>query len=225
MTARTCADCPVTIDRRHCRYAKYCSNCRWRHRGKRPKWVWTSERDQLLRERYDPKIPGSSKRLAAALSFPRWAVVKRAGLLGLAKLSEERKPWTPTDVSFLEEHLGTRHVRWIAKKLGRSISSVVMKTKHMHISRRVRDGLTMRDLELCTGADHRMIERWVRTGKLQAAREGGQAHARERWTFKESAVLAFMLDHPTAFRLDKVDQTWFMGIVREAVTGRFKVAA
>lgn len=222
IAVRTCADCPGRIARL---YARYCDNCRWRHRGRRTKWVWTPERDQLLRERYDPKIPGTPKRLAAALGVPRHAVVKRAGFLGLAKLAKDRKPWTPADVAFLEEHLGTRHVRWIAKRLARSATSVVMKTKHMHISRRVREGLTMRDLELCLGADHRQIEGWVRAGKLKAAHEGGLAHPRERWTFREPAVLSFMLEHPMAFRLDKVDQTWFMGLFHEATTGRLKLAA
>lgn len=220
---RRCVDCPADLSKRP--HARYCDACRWRHRGKPAKHVWTPERDDLMRQRYDPRVPGCAKRLALVFGMPRWAVTHRARVLGLAKLGETRKPWTAADVAFLEEHAGARHVSWIHRQLGRSLASVVMKLKHMEISRRVRDGLTMRELELCLGADHRRIESWVRTGKLQARVEGG-TNGRNPWAFDEGDVLRFMVEHPTAFALARVDQTWLMGLFAEQLPARArKVAA
>lgn len=223
-TERPCGDCRRPFVGGP--YAKTGPCCRWKHRGRKPKkYVWTPERDQALRERYDSKTRGAIAALAAAIGWPDWTIKKRAGQLGLTQPAD-RKDWTHEEVTFLWNHAGTRHSHWIAKQLGRSEASVVMKLKHMQISRRVKDGYTLNELELCFGTDHHVIERWVREGKLVSAPRGrapddappairrrGTERPRDAWAVSDADVLRFITEHPTAFRLDKVDQFWFMDLI------------
>ena len=217
-------------------YAKTGPCCRWRHRGRKPKkYVWTLERDQVLRERYDPKTRGAIAALAAAIGWPAWVLKKRAATLGLTR-SMDRRDWTPEEEAFLWEHGGTRTTHWIAKRLGRSETSVVLKFKRLQISRRVKDGYTLRELVLCFGTDHKVIERWVREGKLVSIKRGrppanghtpdirrrGTDRPRDAWAVSDADILRFITTHPMAFRLDKVDQVWFMDLVTSG--GRLRKA-
>jgi len=205
--------------------AKYGPECRWKHRGRKAKtYVWTPERDQAVRERYDGRVKGKAAELARMIGWPTWVIKKRAGVLGLT-YAQDRRDWTAPETAFLWEHVGTRSTHWIAKRLKRSETSVVMKCKHLKISRRIRDGYTLRELQLCFGIDHHGIERWVREGKLLSLKPGapiegpptirrrGTERDRDAWAVSDADLLRFITEHPLAFRLDKVDQTWFMDLI------------
>ena len=195
---------------------KYCPGCRWKHRGKKTKkYVWTDEKDALLRQRYDGKVPNRSKAIASQLGWPCWVIRKRAAALGLCTpWPADRKDWTREEEAFLEQHAGTRHVNWLRRKLNRSLTSVVLKIKRMGFSRSRSDGYSLRDLEACFGIDHHGIERWVREGKLKVRHWNPEHPAKGgMWFVTQSAVLRFVRTHPMAFRLDKVDQVWFLDLV------------
>ncbi len=195
-------------------YAKSCPSCRTKRRLeallKQQKYVWTQEKDAFLRERYDGKVKGRAVKIAALWGWPDWAIRKRAVQLGLTTLG--RRDWTPKEVRFLEEHVGRRTIHWIAKQLERPETSVVLKCERMKLSRRFRDGFTLRDLTFCFGCDRRVIERWVSKGMLRARRRG-TLRAHDAWHVTEGDIVRFLRKHPTAFRLDKVDQLWFMDLV------------
>ncbi len=200
--------------------ARWCPDCRWKHRGRKPaKYVWIPERDQLLRERYDGKVKGRAADIASAFGWPAWVVKKRASTLGLC-YPADRKEWTPKEERFLWQHAGRRLTHWIAKQLGRSESSVVLKLKRMKISRRWREGYTLRDLELCFGCDHHIIDRWIRQGWLNARRRGTRRNGTggrgggpaDAWIFTDADILEFIRARPLEFRLDKVDQFWFLDL-------------
>jgi hypothetical protein len=206
--------------------ARYCPACRWKHRGRKAKkYVWTPERDQVLRERYDGRKKGNAAALARAIGWPSWVIKKRASVLGLCH-PVERKDWTLEEATFLWDHGGTRTTHWIAKQLKRSETSVVMKFKRLKISRRVYDGYTLRELTLCFGTDHHVIERWVREGKLVShpvgrpraedppdVRRRDTRRPLQPWAVTDADLLRFITEHPLAFRLDKVEQTWFMDLI------------
>jgi hypothetical protein len=198
---------------------------RKRRGGQPQKYFWTPERDQALRDRYDPRTRGAIAALAAAIGWPTWVLKKRAALLGITR-PVDRKEWTAEEVAFLWTHTGTRSAEWMRKKLGRSLTSVVLKLKRMKISRRVKDGYTLRELELCFGVDHRVIERWVEEGKLCSLRRGapgqnaapgirrrGTDRERDPWAVSDSDILRFITAHPMEFRLERVDQFWFMDLI------------
>jgi hypothetical protein len=184
-------------------------------------YAWTPERDQVLRERYDGRTRGAIAVLAQSIGWPGWVIKKRAAALGLTH-AVDRKDWTPEETAFLWEHGGSRTSHWIAKQLGRSETSVVMRFKRLRISRRVRAGYTLRELTLCFGTDHHVIERWVREGKL-AQRVRDERGDRKTWYVTDADLLTFVRDYPLTFRLDKCDQTWFMdlitsgGLIRKAL--------
>ena len=240
-TARPCRDCGTPF--LGTPPARYCPNCRWRHRGRTPKkYVWTPERDQVLRERYDGRVKGQAAALAAAIGWPAWVIKKRAAALGLC-YPVERTAWTPVDTRFLLEHTGTRTTHWIATQLHRSETSVVMKCKRERIRRRVQAGYTLRELTLCFGTDHHVIERWVREGKLVSAGRGrpgvdapashirkrGTARVRDAWAVSDADLLRFIQAYPLTFRLDKVDAVWFLdlitngGLIRKALAAETRL--
>lgn len=212
-----CVDCGRAFEARTA-FARFGPCCRWKHRGRMAKkYPWTPELDAILRQRYDSGVRGRAGAIARSLGRPTWVIKKRARDLALAAPRANWANWTPGEVTFLEEHAGVRHVNWISKKLRRSLTSVVLKLKRLHISRRVREGYTMRELELALGLDHRRIEQLVSSGKLRA-RVRGNLHV-EAWRFTDGDVRDFVRRHPTAFRLDRVDQLWFLDLVFQGRVG------
>jgi hypothetical protein len=220
-SVKPCADCGKPFE--GTAPARYCPECRWKHRGRYPvKYIWTPERDQVLLDRYDSRVKGRAAEIAAALGWPAWVVRKQASRLGLAHpWPADRRDWTPKEERFLLHHAGSRHVHWMAKQLGRSETSVILKLKRMKISRRWREGYTLRELELCFGCDHHGIERWIRQGWLTGRRRGTRRQGpggrgngpADPWVFSDAAILEFIQQHPMEFRLDKVDQFWFLDLV------------
>lgn len=197
--------------------ARFCVVCRPLQRAGKPlTWVWTLERDALLRARYDGTVRGRSKAIAADLGFTDWAVKRRAAHLGLSRpWPTTRRDWTDAELSFLAQWSGHRDSYWIAKQLRRTHTSVVVMQKRSDLSRRVRAGYTMRDLCTCFGVDHHIVERWARTGLLplttrQTARTDKQG---DPWSIPEAAVVAFVRAHPQEVDLRKVDQAWFFDTV------------
>jgi len=184
----TCEDCNVQFT---ATLARWCPNCRWKHRGKTAKkYPWTPERDELLRKRYDGKVKNRAAEIARSVGWPTWVIKKRAQALGLS-YPVDRKDWTPEETKFLLDHTGNRTSHWIAKNLSRSETSVVLKCKRLKISRRVRIGYTLRELELCFGIDHHGIERWVKDGKLKVRRRGtARTHTGDIWRVSDEAILA-----------------------------------
>ena len=211
---RQCRDCGGTFTAGP--YARWCPDCRWKQRGRTGKFLWTPERDDLMRRRYDSRVKGRVAEIATILQFPKWAVTRRAQLLDLAH-TVDRKEWMPKEEKFLLEYSGRRHLGWLARKLDRPLSSVTNKMKRMKISRAWQEGYTLRDLELCFGCDHHGIERWVREGQLQISRRGTRS-AHDAWYVTDRQILAFLFTHPSAFRIDKVDQVWFMDLMASATT-------
>ncbi len=219
---------------RGCPGGRWCPSCRGvqlrdqreRYWATHKKYLWTPERDQYLRQHYDGRIKGRAKEIGDRWGWPKWLINRRAALLGLSHAWPLRgRAWTKAEEAFLEEHAGSRTVQWMCKRLKRPMTSVVLKLKRLNISRRWREGYTLRDLEDCFGIDHHGIDRWIRDGKLVGRRRGtdrqgpggrangvGQGPA-DPWVFTDADLIRFIREHPTAFRLDKVDQVWFMDLV------------
>lgn len=220
---RTCQQCGATFEgssanRAPSGRAKWCDDCRRSKRGKAPTYIVTPERDELLRQRYDSTVRGRVAEIAAALSWPRWKVQRRAAELGLAKPPAiAHRRWTDEEVALLQRHAGSRPIGWLSKKLTRSRTSVAEKIKSLHISiARERDGYTITELTLCFGVDHNVIRRWIRRGWLRGRRRNGEhapAFELDPWVFSDADLAAFLAEHPTAYELRRVDQTWFLGFI------------
>jgi hypothetical protein len=204
--------------------AKYCVTCRAeRRRRANVKYKWQPQFDSYLKEHYF----GGMKRRCRVLGFmvretglPRWYIKRQAARLGLT-MQIDRKPWTPAEMEQLEQLVGRVSSATIGKRLQRPESSVVNKLTRIGTSRRMRDGYTMRELELCLGEGHRKIQRWITNGWLQDALQGTKRHDRngsDIHRIREKDILTFIKNHPQEINLGKVDQVWFLDLV--LLTGR-----
>ncbi|MCI0718096.1 MAG: hypothetical protein L0338_03825 [Acidobacteria bacterium] len=106
-----------------------------------------------------------------------------------------------------------------SNRLSRAGGHIIKDTtqlKRMGNSRRVRDGYTMRELELCLGEDHHKISVWIANGWLQDRLQGTRRHGgngNDIHRIREQDILNFIKNHPQEINLGKVDQTWFLDLV------------
>jgi hypothetical protein len=219
----TCQDCGREIEEgrkgRAPIEAKFCLKCRAeRRRRKNLKYDWLPQHDTYLRAHYHGGLHQRGrliKELVRQTGFPRWYIKRQAQRLGLT-MHPDRRQWTLEELDTLDKLLGKVSAGAIAKRLKRTETSVVMKIKTLGHSRRVSEGYTLRDLELCLGEDHHKIRKWLANGWLRDGFQGtrqlnGNGH--DACRFHERDVLHFIKQHPQEINLGKVDQTWFLDLV------------
>jgi len=88
----------------------------------------------------------------------------------------DRRPWTQQELDILDKLLVKVSAWTIAKRLKRTETSVVMKIKALGHSRRVNEGYTIHDLEICLGEDHRKIQKWIADDWLRDGFQGTRQH-------------------------------------------------
>jgi len=201
------------------RLAKYCLKCRAdRRRRAKAKYTWRPEYDAHLKAHYFGGLNRRFQvlsRLVRMTGLPRWYIKRQVARLGLT-MHLDRRPWTRGEMDLLEKLVGQASSATIAKRLRRPESSVVNKLKRMGTSRRVRNGYTMRELELCLGEDHHKIAGWMKNGWLQDRLQGTHRHngnGNDIHRIRERDLLEFIGNHPQEINLGKVDQTWFLDLV------------
>ncbi|MBI2819003.1 MAG: hypothetical protein HYX73_03405 [Acidobacteria bacterium] len=199
--------------------AKYCLRCRAaRRRRANLKYVWRPEYDDYLKGQYYGGLDRRFQvlnRMIRETGLPRWYIKRRAARLGLT-MHQDRRPWTAAEEEIIERLVGKVSALTIAKRLRRTEASVVLKIKRMGLSRRVRDGYTMRDLEDCLGESHKKIQRWIENGWLRNRLQGTRRHngnGRDIHRFREANILDFIQRHPEELNLGKVDSIWFLDLV------------
>jgi len=200
---RLCQQCGHVIEEGRSRNkvpteAKYCLRCRAeRRRRANLKYVWRPEYDDYLKGHYYGGLNRRFQilnRMICETGLPRWYIKRRAARLGLT-MHQDRRPWTAAEEEIIERLVGRVSALTIAKRLKRTEASVVLKIKRMGLSRRVRDGYTMRDLEDCLGEGHKKIQRWIDNGWLRNRLQGTQRHTgngRDIHRFREADILDFM---------------------------------
>lgn len=183
----------------------------------RRRYALTPERERFIRERYDSRVKGRAAEIARALSVPTWRVKRWAGDLALAIPIDKGREWTPAEVAFLEQHVARRSTKWIAKRLGRTHTAVIVKLKRLEISiRAARENYSASLLSQCFGIDIHVVTGWIRRGWIRARRRETErlpVQGGDPWEITHDAVRDFVQRHPTAYRLDKVDQVWFLDLV------------
>ncbi|MGA8223773.1 MAG: hypothetical protein WB780_19145 [Candidatus Acidiferrales bacterium] len=220
----TCVDCgqPIEEGRQQGQppqLANYCLKCRAeRRRSATAKYTWRPEYDAYLRAHYFGGLNRRFQvlnRMIRLTGLPRWYLKRQAARLGLT-MQMDRRPWTPAEMDHLEKLVGRVTTATIAKRLRRPESSVVNKLKRMDTSRRVRDGYTMRELELCLGEGHHKIVGWIKNGWLRDRLQGTRRHGgngNDIHRIHEKDIVTFITNHPQEINLGKVDQTWFLDLV------------
>jgi hypothetical protein len=220
MNAVTCGE-PVEGKQQQAQLShitQYSSACREkRERFSKAKYVWREECDAYLRAHY---FGGLNRRfqvlngMVRLTGLPRWYIKRQAARLGLT-LHMDRRPWTASEMNLLEKLVGHVSSATIAKRLHRPESSVVNKLKRIGTSRRVRNGYTMRELELCLGEDHNKIAQGIKHGWLQNRLQGTRRHdgnGNDIHRIREKDILTFIRNHPQEINLGEMDRTWFLDL-------------
>ena len=153
-----CLDCGSAIEEgrkdRTPVAAKFCLKCRsGRRRRHNLKYRWLPQHEAYMRAHYHGGLHQRGrviKEMVRQTGFPRWFIKRQARRLGLT-MHQDRRPWMAPELETLERLLGKVSAGTIAKRLGRTETSVVMKIKTLGHSRRITEGYTMRDLEDCFG--------------------------------------------------------------------------
>ncbi|MGH7744929.1 MAG: hypothetical protein ACREQ5_09015 [Candidatus Dormibacteria bacterium] len=180
------------------------------------KHAWRSEYDAYLTDHYFGGVQRRNKILSQMVRLagvPRRYAKRQAARLGLT-MQTDRRPWNAAEMSLLEQLVWHFSSAVIAKRLRRPESSVVNKLRRLGTSRRVRDGYTIRDLELCFGENHQKIARWISNGwlpdRIRATEK--QDHGKNTHRIYEKDILTFIRRYPQEINLAKVDQLWFLDL-------------
>lgn len=192
----------------------------WRKRRltmARRRYFFTPEMDSVIRDRYDSSTEVITT-LAQLYSMPRWVIRKRAADLGVSRQHPGDYFWTPAEVHYLEENLGIHTPRYVAKKLKRTPTAVVLKAKRLGASRGLPFGYyTATGLSECFGVKcSKTVTSWIQEGLLKAKRRGTERTERnggDMWMISEADVKAFIRKNPLRFDIRKVDQLWFIDIL------------
>ena len=133
--------------------------------------------------------------------FSRVTITSHAAELGLRIL--QRRSWTSAELEVIAENAGTLSTSAIARRLGRTHYSVKAKAAELHRFMRVTDGYSREDIRLLLGVGCAQVREWVSNGWLRV----------DQGRITEKSVRAFLADHPEEYRLGRVDEAWYKGLL------------
>ncbi len=145
--------------------------------------------------------------------------------MGLCK-ETGRKSWDESQDGRLRELAGKYAVITIARKMNRSISSVVNRLKELEIYRReCRNGwYTKKAVCEILGIDHKMIQQFIDLGMLRASyhheHKPSQRDGARTWHIEEEAVASFIRRHPEELTGRNVDLIQIVQILNRSNNGR-----
>jgi hypothetical protein len=185
-------------------------------KAKRPpnrKYYWTAEQDALLKERYNSQPRRIDELVRALPMYPRWAIKKRATVLGIARTKEPN--WTKKDKRFLAKWLPRRSIEWIARKLNRTVTAVALKAKRLKITKSGA-GYTACGLAFGLGVDDHKVTQWIQKGLLTAARRetrrrGGQNG--DYWYIDPRDIREFIKNNPDEVSFRNADKRFLIKIL------------
>jgi hypothetical protein len=192
-----------------------CSWCRNGYLLGRLRYPWKPEWDLLLRReltslRDRKDYTRALRRIVAVTGVPMPTVKSHIYLLGLGiKRGPRPRLWTDEEEQALQEMAGQRTVVAIAKRLNRSVNAVQMRLHELHLSARITDGYSAKDLVELLGVGERTIHRWRQYGWLPAGTE----------RMPDDVVERFIRLHPEEYDLRLVDQAWFKGMLFPSTFG------
>ncbi len=183
-----------------------CHSCRIQTRpNPNKRFFWTPELDQELQLAYQEartrrELSENLDVFQKRSGFTRIVMLARATQLGM---SAKRKRWSPEEVEVLSEAAGTLSKAAIARKLKRSYWSVKAECSRLQLSSRLSEGYSRNDVQHLLGVGQRSIRKWITWGWLRV-QEG---------RVTETSMIKFLREHPEEYRLSRVDEAWFKGLL------------
>ncbi len=190
-------------------------------RGRRTAYQFTDAIDAEIRQVYQGNpTRGALNALCARLLMPRWAVSRRAQLIGLAQPRFKERDWTPREIELLNEHAWKTPVvvQRVFKREGfsRSATAIVVKAKRLHLSRDEPGTFSACALAKLLGVHGKTVTRWIAVEGLRSERRGTKrqdVQGGDEHVIREKALRDWMRDHPQLVDLRKVDRFWFLELV------------
>ena len=151
---------------------------------------WSAADDELMRLHYRGDRQ-SIRWLAERIGCTEIAVKGRVQRLGLA-LAQHRK-WTPEEDRRLRDIYHSHRPETIARMMGRTIGSIVNRSKRLKINRRVHDGwYTLAEACEILGRESGWVREKIKSGDLT----GRQSCRQGVWYISERALVAFIRRFP-----------------------------
>jgi hypothetical protein len=192
---------------RGCPKDRLCHRCRIASRpNPNKRFFWTAELDTLLHRAYRTarhrrELSDNLNHLQHRTGFTRVVILSRAEALGLSYAV--RRPWTEPEIEFLRENLGTLSKSRIAKRLGRTYTSVKAQVARMALSARVSSNYSQQDVGQLLGVGQKRVGQWIQNGWLRTL--DGRV--------TETTLEKFLRRHPQEYQLSRVDEAWFKGML------------
>ncbi len=180
--------------------------------GNALKHKWTDDERAIVRRDYDGTNQ-TAHHIASKLSYLTGEKITFCAVKGqAAKLGIQMgksPPWTDKEIDRLTEMIPCYAPITIAKRLGRSLNAVVVKSKRLGLKRRYRDGwFTKREVCEILGVDHKKIQRYIDTGKLKASYHSGrrpQQNGMAMWHITNEHLIEFIKNNIGDFQGRNVD--------------------
>lgn len=159
---------------------------------------WTEEERDYVRVNYRGNR-ASADQIASHIGVTFFGVRGQIQSLGIVKVTDYRKNWTPEEEERLADLGQTYCPRRVAHMMHRSLASVTVKMKRMRILRRIKNGWFDK-AEVCDilGVDHKWVQRRIDRGELEASHHHERRPSKEgsgSWHIWQESLAQFIRDH------------------------------
>jgi DNA-binding CsgD family transcriptional regulator len=188
------------------------------------RYDWTRQLDEILEQGYQLGPLERKKavdRVSALTGWPRQVCWDRARKLGLSRHRPAPvRRWAAKEEEYLLSFLGSKSIRQIARRLGRSESAIRTKLKFLSragrtLSARVSDGHTKVELARYLHRSVRTVQNWIDQGRLKARYEGKE-RTDDTLRVTDEDFRFFWSKHPwevPLYTLDYEGLEWFCSVM------------
>ncbi len=160
---------------------------------------WTDEERDIIRQEYKGTAQ-SQEAIAKALGRGRYTVRNEIYRMGLARSTDRRK-WTKEEDERLADLAHRYAPQTVARKMNRSVNSVVVRMKRLRLQRSQRDGwYTLRDAAAVLGKDPKWLKIRIETGALRARRHHRRTDRNQpepsTWHIEQKDLRNFIRKYP-----------------------------
>jgi len=160
--------------------------------------TWTDDERDIIRRSYT-HTRKSRQALAVQLGVTEYGVAGQISNMGIAK-SSDRHPWTPKEKEKLAKLIPQYCPRAIARKMHRSLNSVVVMAKRINAPRRYREGwFTKQEVCHILAHDHKWVQVRIDSGALKATYHYEQRPTQKgmsAWHIKQRDLVQFIRTYP-----------------------------